>query len=290
MMTSLQIAEEQLESILKGFAIPPQPQVLVDLTMETSNPDFSVSSVAAIILQDIGLSGSIIKTINSPAFKTRTEIQSIPHAIGMLGIPTVMNIVNAVSIKNALSDDAIISLTRFWDSATDIAAAASVISEHTGLGRPTEAYLLGLFHNCGNILMYQRYEDFPETLERSYSQPHVGITELENARYATNHAIMGYYIARSWKLPPHITSAIYHHHGCEQIFLQDDPVEAAEKCLLASLKLAEHICGNHRILSNQSTDYEWQTIGQEILEYANLSEFEFKSLREHIEDLGFVNP
>ncbi|MEC8102163.1 MAG: histidine kinase, partial [Pseudomonadota bacterium] len=44
------------------------------------------------------------------------------------------------------------------------------------------------------------------------------------------------------------------------------------------LKLAEHICGNYRILGKQEEDLEWQAAGQEILAYLGLGEYDVEQL------------
>jgi HD-like signal output (HDOD) protein len=174
---------------------------MVDLQMAQLEPDCSVDSIAKLIRQDVGLSGMIIKAINSPVFKRQSEVSSIDHAISLLGIETVSNIVNSLSIKGALTNEDITQLRQFWDSSMDIAGTCVLIAKYSGLGDPDEAYSLGLFHNCGNVLMLQKFENFAATMKESYTQPADRITDIENQRHKTNHAVVGYYVARSWHLP-----------------------------------------------------------------------------------------
>ncbi len=37
-------------------------------------------------------------------------------------------------------------------------------------------------------------------------------------KYNTNHAVVGYYTAKSWRLPEHVTQAIANHHNALAIF------------------------------------------------------------------------
>lgn len=69
-----QLTDDQIKTILQGIAIPPQPQILVDLQMEQLDPNCSVLSVAKLISQDVGLSGSILKTVNSSFFSTQATL------------------------------------------------------------------------------------------------------------------------------------------------------------------------------------------------------------------------
>jgi hypothetical protein len=58
------------------------------------------------------------------------------------------------------------------------------------------------------------------------------------------------------------------------------------KNLLAILKMAEHICGSHRVLGNQPEDHEWESIRSKVLDYVGLTEYEFENLKSSILELG----
>jgi HD-like signal output (HDOD) protein len=176
-----------------------------------------------------------------------------------------------------MTDENIVNLNRFWDSAQDIAMTCMTLAKKIGCIEPDEAYALGLFHNCGIPLMLRRFPYYIEVLEESYSQAGQRIVDVENQRLNTNHAVVGYFTAKSWLLPRHLCEAIASHHNVEQIFTQDD-YDPGLKNLLAILKMAEHICQAHRVLANQAVDHEWNAVGHEILEYVGLTEYDYENL------------
>jgi HD-like signal output (HDOD) protein len=288
-MSSDTLHQDNINQILKGISIPPQPQLMVDLQMEQLEPDCSVESIARLIRQDIGLSGMILKTINSPFFKRRSKVSSINHAISLLGIDTVISIVNSISIRGALSNEEITQMTQFWDSSMDIAGACVLIAKHTSLVDPDDAYSLGLFHNCGNILMLQRFPQFPKVLVESYKDHPPRVTDVENIHFKTNHAVVGYYVSKAWRLPKHISNAIAQHHSIENVFGKTSTATEEEKNLLVILKLAEHFCGIYRVLGNQQEDLEWQKIQSIVLGHAGVTEFELESMHSQIEDMGLAS-
>jgi len=282
---STELTQEQIEKILNGIAIPPQPQIMVDLQMEQLNPDCSLNDIAKLISQDVGLAGSILKTVNSTFYGLSNKITSINQAVNLLGVNSVINLVNAFSIKGELSDDEIVALGKFWDSAMEIAEAASFIAKQIGYSATDEAYTLGLFHNCGIPLLMMRFKNYAEIMQDAYSDPEVSITECENRHISTNHAVVGYYVAKSWNLPKYLCTAIHQHHNVEQAF-KDERDDGQKKTLLAILKMAEHICGNCRIIGNQNEDYEWQRIEEQLLLYVGLSAYDFGTLKQQIYDMG----
>ena len=107
--------EEQIQRILQGIRIPPQPQILVDLQMEQVMPEPDISRIARLIQQDVGLSGTILKVVNSPFYGLKNRITSILQAVNLIGIDIVVNIVNGLSIKSQMSDETIVSMNRFSD-------------------------------------------------------------------------------------------------------------------------------------------------------------------------------
>ncbi|MDN3637806.1 HDOD domain-containing protein [Simiduia curdlanivorans] len=281
----IEITAEQVNAILKGISIPPQPQIMVDLQMEQFDPNCSIDHIAKLISQDVGLSGCILKTVNSPFFGLSNKITSIKQAVNLLGIKTVINLVNAQSIKGALSDEQIVALGKFWDSAIDIAQVSTHIAKQIGFDAPDEAYSLGLFHNCGIPLLMMRFANYAEVMERSYTSSDKSVTDVENEFLATNHSVVGYYVAKSWKLPIHLCEAIHQHHQVNKI-LSEEKADNRKKTLLAILKMAETICKNYKTLGNQDTDYEWQRISDNILVYVGLSQYDFETLCQHIYDMG----
>jgi HD-like signal output (HDOD) protein len=282
-----ELSAEYIQKVLQGISVPPQPQIMVDLQMEQIMPCPDLKVIAKLISQDPGLSGALLKVVNSPFFGLTNRIASIQQAVNLLGCNTVINLINAQSIRGELSDETIVTLNRFWDTAQDVAMACLSLAKRIGYQAADEAYTLGLFHNCGIPLMIKRFPHYMEVLEEAYasaSEEH-RIVDTENRLLNTNHAVVGYYVAKSWNLPLYLCEAIASHHNALAIF-RDEAGDAQLKTLLAILKMAEHICDSHKVLGGQAEDREWQCIEQLVLEYVGLSEYDFENLRESIRDLN----
>jgi HD-like signal output (HDOD) protein len=285
---SQELSADYIKQILQGISVPPQPQIMVDLQMEQVMPSPDLRAIAKLISRDPGLSGALLKLVNSPFFGLANRIASIQQAVNLLGCNTVINLINAQSIRSELTDEAIVTLNRFWDTAQDVAMTCLTLAKRIGYHSPDEAYTLGLFHNCGIPLMLKRFPNYMSVLEEAYASTtgERRVVDTENRLLNTNHAVVGYFTAKSWNLPLHLCEAIASHHNALAIFTEDASRDAQLKTLLAILKMAEHICASHRVLGNQPDDHEWQGIEQLVLEYVGLSEYDFENLRESIRDLG----
>jgi putative nucleotidyltransferase with HDIG domain len=285
---SQELTAEQIQQVLQGISVPPQPQIMVDLQMEQYMPDPDLGVIAKLIAQDPGLSGALLKIVNSAHYGLANKIASIQKAVNLLGIRSVVNLINAQSIKGEMSDETIVTLNRFWDSTQDVAMTSLTLAKRIGSQTVDESYALGLFHDCGIPLMLKRFPDYMQVLEQAYSNagPDHRVVDTENDAFNTNHAVVGYFTAKSWRLPEHVTNAIANHHNALAIFQDDSNRNAPLKNLLAVLKMAEHICASHRVLGNEDEDHEWNTIGHLVLDYVGLSDYDFENLKESIRELA----
>jgi HD-like signal output (HDOD) protein len=285
---SQELSPEQIQQALQGISVPPQPQIMVDLQMEQYMPDPDLEVIARLIAQDPGLSGALLKIVNSPYYGLSNKIASIQRAVNLLGSRSVINLINAQSIKGEMSDETIVTLNRFWDTAQDVAMTCLTLAKRIGSQAVDEAYALGLFHDCGVPLMLKRFPNYMAVLEQAYANagPEKRVVDSENQAFNTNHAVVGYYTAKSWRLPEHLSNAIANHHNALAIFSDDSTRNSQLKNLLSILKMAEHICASYRVLGNQAEDHEWDAVGHLVLDYVGLSDYDFENLKESIRELG----
>lgn len=285
------LSEDQIKKVLAGIRIPPQPQVLVDLQMEQVMPHPDLNRIAELISHDPGLAGTMLKVVNSAQFGLKNKITSPRQAVQLMGLNTVLNILNGIAIKSELADETIIQLGSFWDTTMDIAVTSAALARQLGLRGADEAYALGLFHNCGIPLLMKRFADYPEVMEESYRAEEGRVIDIENRHYNTNHAVVGFYVAKSWHLPELLCEIIAEHHNVVAIFLSSEGeyYDSYKKNLLAILKMAEHLCGNYQTLGGQTVDYEWERIGLPALHFLGLTQDDFDNIKDDFAGLGGRN-
>ena len=97
--------------------------------------------------------------------------------------------------------------------------------------------------------------------------------------------MVGYFVAKAWKLPDYLSQAIADHHKVEGIFSDKISCDSREKNLLAVLKLAETSCQSHLVLANQSIDHEFERIRHDLLIYIGLSEYDFEDMQAELRDM-----
>lgn len=234
------VDQNVLDDISKGFAVPAQPKLLLDLLKLMANPCPNINDIADCVSKDIAVSAAILKTINSPLYGLSRTVTDIKMSVNYIGIYGVIMLVTGSLIKKSFDPKSCsINLDVFWSMTSDLSSATVAIckkfKQNIAIDKLSS---LGMFHGCGIPVMAMRYDDYQDTMDQQANHPELSLIELEEKAYKANHATIGYYVASSWRLPKDVCQIILQHH--ERDYL-DKLNGSPEQDLFSILKLAEHI-------------------------------------------------
>ncbi len=267
------LENQRFQEVLKGIPIPSSPAVLTELTTELRSPAPDHQRVARIIGKDVGLAAIILKFANSPLFGGSGEISSVSDGIELIGLGTLANLIyEGLLRRNVAAQGA--SLERFWDNSAHTASVSSDLAGILGGTSPATAYTFGLFHDCGIPLLVQRFPNYKDILRRANESLDRNFTAVEDDAINTNHAVIGYLLARSWKLPQTVTTGILCHHDYD-VLRDDAGLPEESRALIAISALADHITGQHLRLNQ---DKEWQKAARKVAAYFGRTDQEISDL------------
>ncbi len=204
------------EESLKKIRLPSCPVILTRLLreMRADEPDFSV--VAKLISSDVRLSGEMIKTVNSPFYGLQVKVSSIQHALNVIGLRNVTQLVTGLLLRDAFAAGATKRMQVYWKSTVRIALLNACLARSLVVLDRDEAYTFALFRDCGVLAMmanFDRYEPLLAGAELCGTRA----TDAEDERHGINHAALGYYLTRSWFLPEHMCEGVLRHHEHDQL-------------------------------------------------------------------------
>lgn len=278
--TSPEINENELGGLIRSYKIPPQPRILKQIQAADNNID----EIAKIISHDVALSSGLLQTINSSYYGLANNITSIQQAAVLLGLKAVKNIVNCQLLRAETGNYQNKDLSEFWQTANDVANTAATLVQTLGFGSTDEAYTLGLFHNCGIPILMDKYDDYLTTMQTAYSKTGISITQVENEHYDTNHAVLGYMVSRSWKLPEYLRTAIRDHHNLHRLSFKSNEFGTEADTILAILKMAEHISQEYMVFSTGSNDNEWNKIKSDLFAFLGISEPDYIDIADMVSE------
>jgi len=264
-----------MSEVISGFQIPVKPEILSHIQALMDEDDPSIEDISTLISGDVGLSAAILKIINSPFYGMNRRISEIKQAVMMLGLKTINGLVTALLLKVSFKGDACISLERFWD----VANAMTYIGNKVKNELPVDMlYTIGLFQDCGIPLLALKYPDYKDVLSEANKQG-VNSIKLEEARYRTNHAVIGYYVATSWHLPKDICQLILQHHD-NDFFNQITDHKA--QLAFAVLKAAENMVEG---VKRYNPSPDWADIGEAALDILGISPEDYGDLENDFAEL-----
>ncbi|MDF1589647.1 MAG: HDOD domain-containing protein [Gammaproteobacteria bacterium] len=277
------IDQQKAEEITKNFEIPVKPQILVEIQDVQASQDPSPRAFADIISKDVALSAAVLKTINSPVFGLKRKITDIRQSVGLLGTQNIINLVSFFQLKQAFNKKSAISHEKYWDTARETANMMSLLVEELSLQSqcPIEdAYAFGLFRDCGIPPMAMKFDDYRAVLIEANAKHEQVFTDIEEAHYQTNHAIIGYFVASSWNLPIKLCQLILRHH--EPDYLRDKNNTDLSKHLYVLAKLASNILAQYVAMKDDS---EWLLAKDDVLGYFGLSDLDYADLEQDLKEV-----
>jgi len=138
-------------------SIPTLPTVLTELSRRMEDPKTSSDDLAQVILQDQAISSKVLKLVNSPFYGYSGRINTINQGIVILGFNAVKNLVLSTSVMEAFKgteSSEVFRMDLLWVHSASVAGVAKLLAERTGGVDPEEAFVAGLLHDIGKILLW----------------------------------------------------------------------------------------------------------------------------------------
>lgn len=252
-----------VDSVLNSqINIPPQPEILLEIDRLLNKPNNQLTAIGNLIKQDVGLSAAIFKLVNSSFYKSSTPISSIQKAITVLGLSQVSNLIKGLSLRKAIGGNGI-AYEKFWERSDEIATLSALIAKKQLSAcniAVDQAYMAGLFHECGVPILMQRFPTYCQTFRLNQGDHWPNFHE-EDKCFNTDHTVVGFMVTKHWNLPEFICLAVRFHHDRLN-------VDHAALTLVSILQMARHL---HKRL-HRLNDPEWSHISNQVLEEIGVGE------------------
>lgn len=189
------------------------------------------------IQSDPVLVARILRRLNSSYYGLSQKVADVRTAVSLLGFREVRNLAMTVFVSRIYEtpgDHGSYKRSNLWAHSVAVAAAGRLISRVCGRGASEEAYIGGLLHDIGYILIDQ-------TLKRHFNRvidqlsPEVPTFVIERQILSFDHAMLGGFVAQRWNLPEQVADAITYHH-------QPWCYEGPHRDLVQVVAVANYLC------------------------------------------------
>jgi HD-like signal output (HDOD) protein len=196
------------------------------------------------IQSDPVLVARILRRLNSSYYALSHRISDLKTAISLLGIREIRNLALTVFVSRFYEGGTVHGAYKrenLWSHSVGVAVASRLVARVCGRGACEEAYIAGLLHDLGLILLDQ-------TLRRHFYRVLDAIDEntpthiAETRILSFDHALLGGFVARRWNFPDPVADAITFHH---QPWCYSGP----HKDLVQVVAVANYLCSRAGVTS-----------------------------------------
>jgi len=248
MVSSTMTLSEQMAALDKLVKRIDEVSSLPDVAMRVMEvvnaPDTDVSDLRQVVESDPSLVTRILRTANSSAYGLSSQVDSIHRAIALLGFNTVKDLAVTASIAQIFKDSNIIGTYHragLWKHLVCVAVSSRMIAAQSGIEQFDEAYMCGLLHDIGILLLDQHHhKKFAEIIESL--TPEETNADVEKRILGFDHAQLGARVAEKWKFPESVVQTIKFHH---------DSLRCEEKIrpIAQAVEVANFLCAKKNITS-----------------------------------------
>lgn len=240
----------------RGIKIPPQPRVAEQFGSAIRRGVKDVRELARILSEDPGIIALLFKIVRTPAYQQYQPFESVEEILQAVGLSPAAHLVQAIAFGVSMpSRHSSAAFEAYWARSRAIAQLAMLVAEFRAAQTrldADQAYLAGIFHDCGIPVLMQRFPTYGETMSLNVPGCWADIV-LEDKKYFADHAVVGYLVGRHWFLPDYVCAAIRHHHDL------DGTKPAAARSLVAAVQYAVELY--YRTQSSANPDWEAQRGG-----------------------------
>lgn len=208
-----EVVEEILQSVER---LRPMPTSVTRILKELESEGVGAGTIAEYVGLDQALAALVLQMANSASMGYARTCSSLKEAVVRIGFKRLRSLLlvspSVNSMKGSLRGYRL-GAGDLWNHSLFTAMAAESLASILNFEDPEQAYVAGLLHDLGKLLLDQYVlSDYGKIVEfiQHYRLP---LSAVEERLIGIDHARVGALIGERWQFPPELVSAIRYHHN-----------------------------------------------------------------------------
>lgn len=212
-----------VDDLLRGdIQLASPPAIYFALNNVIDDPHKSIQDAALVIESDAALAVKLLKIVNSAFFGFPAQINSIAKAITLIGSRELRNLALATVIVERFSDlpGQMFSMHDFWSKNLRAALIARELDLVLGKNYAETAFLCGLVHNIGQLVLYRRIPVLAREVDLLLQSQRPGEDDecnIEQDVIGFDHYQVGARLCQLWNLPEEVVESIALHNDADRM-------------------------------------------------------------------------
>ncbi|MGE4158610.1 MAG: HDOD domain-containing protein [Planctomycetota bacterium] len=259
--------EKKLAAIQEIKALP---FVAAEMLKLTSNTETSPKQLVEVIIRDQAISSKVLQVSNSTAFKTKKRVLNLEQAIMNIGFSGIRDIALGVSmVEEFMGEKGGLNRLDAWKRGLATAVLARRLAEAGKYAEPDMAFLAGLLHDIGQIILDEHFMDDYKAVLSHCKTTNMPLEEAERVILGIDHCGMAQKVMAHWNLPEKIRDVtVFHHHSVEKL----QNLQSKDQQLIALVSVASDLADGLHLGSLDADLSRLRRIDDRMLVLAGLSE------------------
>lgn len=192
--------------------LQPFPPVVAQLMRVVSVEDVPFKEIADLIRSDAAVAGEVLRLANSPLLECRRQVNSILHAVAILGLERLRGLIMTLSMREFLSPTLQIPvLLQCWRHNLACALLCEELCGAYFLGKDA-SYTAGFLHDIGRLALLASFpKEYAQMLGLA-ALHHLEVRECEQGAFGIDHCAAGRWLVEEWEFPVEFQKITGHHH------------------------------------------------------------------------------
>jgi len=207
---------QKVDDIVRSIAyLRPLPSNVTRILNEVEKRDVTIDVLVGLIGLDQALTALVLQMSNSASLGYSRTCSTLYEAIMQIGLSRLKTILLTSSatgmMKRSLSGYRL-GAGELWHHSLVVGVASEWLAQALHYPNPEEAYVSGLLHDIGKLLLDQMVlTNYNEIVD--FVQKHkMRLWQVEENLIGIDHASVGGLIAEHWNFPVTLVDAIRFHH------------------------------------------------------------------------------
>lgn len=196
--------------------LAPMPASVARLAAIVGDSHSSLNDVAEVVGYDQAMTANLLRLANSAWSGAPRQIENIRDAVLRIGAGRTLELVVGQKVArsmNASCEGYALGEHELWCHSVAAAMAAERLGKYAEVAIPGSAFTAALLHDIGKLILNRHIGDgTAQEIRRLIVEEKILYLEAERRVLGIDHAEVGGAVARHWKFPEILVSAIEHHH------------------------------------------------------------------------------
>ena len=205
----------EIQELFQGeVEIPTLPEVYYNFKEAMENPDGSFDEISEIISTDTGLTVRLLKIVNSAFYAFPSQIETISHAISVVGLEQLNNLVLSTVVMDRFKNipDSVINMESFWKHSIACGLAARVIASQRKEINTERFFVAGMLHDIGRLVLAMSAPFSILSVFMRCKSEEIPLHDAEKNILGFSHTDVGQLLLKNWKLPVFHQNIVGNHH------------------------------------------------------------------------------